>query len=78
MTKMVRTKFPKKKLEPKIKPKVELVGQDNNIYVLVGLCSRALKKAGQFDEAKEMQEKIFKASSYDNALCILMDYCDIF
>lgn len=36
------------------KPKVKLVGQDGNIFNILGIASRALKKAGYTDEAKEM------------------------
>lgn len=59
------------------KPKVRLTGQDGNVFSLIGLCSRALKQAGQADKAKEMSEKCFKAGSYDEALQIMMEYCDV-
>jgi len=29
------------------------------------------------DEAKEMTEKVFSSNSYDEALAIMGDYCDI-
>ena len=58
------------------KPKVKLVGEDGNIFNLMGICSKALKRAGLFEEAKEMKLKICQCGSYDEALCILMDYCD--
>ena len=61
-----------------IKPDVALVGQNGNVFNLAGLCSQALRKVGQNDEAKEMTKKIFKASSYDDALCIMMDYCNVY
>jgi len=59
------------------KPKVRLVGTDGNIFSLLGLCSRALKKAGRLEEAKAMQERVFKAGSYEQALAIMGEYVEI-
>jgi len=47
------------------KPKVKLVGEDGNVFNLIGICSRALKNAGQGDKTKEMQSKILSCGSYD-------------
>lgn len=59
------------------KPFVILIGEDGNIFNLVGLASRALKKASQYDEAKEMQSKVFSSSSYNEALSIIAEYVEI-
>lgn len=60
------------------KPKCKLVGEDGNIYNLMGIASRTLKKNGLEEEAKEMFNKITtEAKSYDEALCIIMDYVDV-
>ena len=59
------------------KPKVKLVGEDGNIFNLLGLCSKALEKIGGYAEAKEMQIKVAMSSSYHEALIILMEYCDV-
>ena len=59
------------------KPKCKLVGE-GNIYNLMGIASRALKKNGLEEEAKEMFNKITtEAKSYNEALCIIMDYVDV-
>lgn len=58
------------------KPKVKLVGQDGNIFNILGIASRALKKAGYADEAKEMQTKVFASDSYQEALAIVLQYVD--
>jgi hypothetical protein len=63
--------------QTKIKPKAKLIGEDGNVFNLIGICSKALKKAGMHDEAKEMTEKVFSSNSYDEALAIMGDYCDI-
>lgn len=59
------------------KPKVQLTGQDGNVFNLIGICSRALKREGQSEKAKEMTDRIFKCKSYDEALQIMMEYCDV-
>lgn len=57
------------------KPQAKLIGQDGNVFNLMGICSQALKKAGQRDKVKEMQERIFKS---DEALSIMSDYCELY
>ena len=59
------------------KPVVQLTGEDGNVFNLVGICSRALKKAGRLEEAKAMQERVFQAGSYGEALAILSEYVEI-
>lgn len=59
------------------KPVVQLIGQGGNVFNLVGICSRALKKAGRLEEARAMQERVFKAGSYAEALSIMGEYVEI-
>lgn len=59
------------------KPSVSLVGQDGNVFNLIGICQRALKKAGQPENAKKLNAEIFACGSYDEALVIMMKYCDV-
>jgi len=61
----------------KKKPRAKLVGENGNVFNLMGICSRALKEAGMNDEAKEMIGKITSSKSYDEALAIMSDYCDV-
>lgn len=60
-----------------MKPKVRLSGTDGNVFALLAQCSRALRKAGQADKSKELQQKVFKAASYDEALRLMMEYCEV-
>ena len=65
-------------MEERIKPEAKLVGEDGNVFNLMAICSKALKDAGQPEVAVEMREKITKtAKSYDEALAIMMDYCEV-
>ena len=56
------------------KPTVKLVGEDGNIFFILGRCTKALKRNEQEKEAKELTEKVFASSSYDEALNICMEY----
>jgi len=58
------------------KPRVKLVGTDGNIFAILGRCKQALKNAGQPDEAEEMAQRVFKTTSYDEALAICLEYVD--
>ena len=59
------------------KPVVQLVGEDGNVFNLIGICSRALKKAGRVEEAKAMQQRVFSCGSYEEALAIMGEYVEI-
>lgn len=59
------------------KPKAKVVGEDGNVFSTLGICSKALKKAGLVEEAKEMRNKVFSSGSYDEALQIMMKYVDM-
>jgi hypothetical protein len=58
------------------KPRCKLVGENGNIFNLMGITSRTLKDAGLEEQAAEMRERIFKSESYDRALQIIMEYVD--
>lgn len=60
------------------KPKCALIGKDGNIFNLMGIASRTLKRNGMQEQSKEMIEKITtNAKSYDEALGIISEYVDI-
>lgn len=59
------------------KPKCALIGEDGNIFNLMGIASRTLKRNGMQAEAKEMCDKITSSGSYDQALAIISDYVEI-
>ncbi|MGI6383222.1 MAG: hypothetical protein ACOXZT_08495 [Tissierellaceae bacterium] len=60
-----------------MKPKCKLVGEDGNIFNLMGIASRTLKEAGMKEEAKEMTDRIFKSKNYIEALAIISEYVEI-
>ena len=59
------------------KPEVTLVGEDGNVFNLIGLCSRALRRAGQQENATKMSKECMSAGSYNEALQIMMKYRDV-
>jgi len=60
----------------KPKPKVQLVGQDGNVFNLLGICTKALKRADQYEEAEEFQKRVMSSDSYNEALAIMLEYVD--
>lgn len=74
----VKSKRRRKNLSRTRKPKCALIGEDGNIFNLMGIASRTLKRNGMQEEAKEMCDKITSgAKNYDEALCIIGEYVDI-
>lgn len=59
------------------KPKCPLIGQDGNIFNLMGIASRTLKRNGMSNESKEMCSRITSSGSYDEALSIIDEYAEI-
>lgn len=59
------------------KPKIKLTGKDSNIFILVGIASKALKSANQKDKSEEMKNRVFASNNYNEALSIIMEYCDV-
>ena len=72
------TEFKKLLNRPK-KPKMQLIGQDGNIFNLVGIAARTLREAGLRDQAKELTHRIFSGEchSYGEALCLIGEYVTI-
>jgi len=58
------------------KPKCKLVGEDENVFAIIGAVKSALKKAGMPDKAQEFQEKAVSSESYDAVLALTFDYVE--
>ena len=54
-----------------------LIGQDGNVFNLIGLAARTLRQHGLTDQAKEMTERAFGSGSYSEALGVIMDYVNV-
>lgn len=61
----------------KKKAKCALIGQDGNIFNLMGIASRTLKHNGMREESEEMVNRITNSHSYYDAIAIIGEYVDI-
>ena len=59
------------------KPDCPLIGQDGNIFNLMGIASRTLKQNGLADQAKEMCDRIRESGDYYKALGVIGEYVNI-
>ena len=59
------------------KPDCPLIGQDGNIFNLMGIASRTLKQNGLADQAKEMCDRSHDSGDYYKALGIIGEYVNI-
>ena len=59
-----------------LRPKMQLIGQDGNIFAIMGRASRLLTDYGQADKAKEMRDRVMSCDSYQKALNIISEYVE--
>lgn len=59
------------------KPVCKLSNEDGNVFNIIGRVSKALKRAGQNDKAKEFVRKAFNSESYDAMLLLATDYVEV-
>ena len=59
------------------KPDCPLIGQNGNIFNLMGIASKTLKQNGMAGQAKEMCGRIHASGGYEEALNILGEYVNI-
>ena len=60
----------------KTRPKMQLVGQDGNIFAIMGRARKLLLANGQEAEAKEMIARVQQAENYYQALHIISKYVE--
>ena len=58
------------------KPKSPIIGANGNIFNILGIASRTLKRNGMPGEASEMYNRVTSSRSYDEALSIIMEYIE--
>ena len=62
---------------PREKPDCQLIGQDGNIFNLVGIAARTLRENGMSEQAREMTDRAYHSGSYSEALNVIGDYVNI-
>jgi hypothetical protein len=62
------------------KPEVELVGRNGNIFNLLGIATKALRREGYRAEAEELKSRVLggEAKSYHEALAIIQEYVEAY
>lgn len=55
---------------------MELIGQDGNIFSILGRASRLLKENGQPEQAREMCSRVCQSDNYYKALNIISEYVE--
>lgn len=59
------------------KPDCPLIGEDGNIFNLLGIAARTLRENGMAEQASEMMKRAAASGSYDEALCVIGEYVNI-
>lgn len=67
--------FIKDQPEP-VKPSMQLLGHDGNIFAIMGTASGLLHRAGMADQSKEMIDRVTSCDDYYKALNIISEYVD--
>ena len=66
------------KVEEAKKPRVKLIGENGNVFNVIGRTYQALVKAGMKKKAEEFKEKAVSSESYDCVLNLAMEYCEVY
>ena len=52
----------------------KIIGADGNVFNLIAICSKALKRNGYYKESEELVKRVTSSQSYDEALSIMCEY----
>lgn len=63
--------------EEQDKPKVKLIGQDGNAFVLLGICQRAARKAKWSEEKWQRVRNEMTSGDYNNLLAKVQEHFDV-
>ena len=58
------------------KPQMQLLGEDGNIFAILGRASRLLNRAGMKAQSEEMFRRVTASKDYNEALNIISEYVD--
>ena len=72
----VKPELQKNQETEKKRPKMELLGRDGNVFVILGAAAGLLIKAGMDQQANEMYERVMQSDSYYKALHIISEYVE--
>lgn len=61
----------------RFRPECVLVGENGNVFNLLAIAKNVLNRNNMRNEAAEMQTRVLKCGSYDEALNIIEEYVDV-
>lgn len=57
---------------------VELIGQNGNIFNLIGICTKAMRRAKvSMEECNHFVDEVTSAKNYNEALAVIMRWVDV-
>lgn len=60
------------------RPKIKLVGQNGNVFNILGICRQASKKANWSElDWKEFQDQALAAGTYDSVLQLVLKHFEV-
>ena len=62
--------------QPQQKPQMQLLGEDGNIFSILGRASKLLNRAGMKAQSEEMFQRVTASKDYNEALNIISEYVD--
>lgn len=60
-----------------MKPIVRLIGNDGNVFGVIGIVTNALQKSGMKQQADEFRDKAFNSDGYDAVLRLVQEYVEV-
>jgi hypothetical protein len=54
-----------------------LIGEDGNVFGIIGRVAGALRNAGLRDKAKEFTDRAMSSASYDDVLVLCSEYVEV-
>ncbi len=58
-----------------MKPKCKLIGQDGNVFYIIGRVSKTLEQNNI--DSSDFKNRVYRAKSYDEALQIVMEHVEV-
>lgn len=52
----------------------KIIGADGNVFNLIAICRKALKRNGYNKEAEELTKRVTSCPTYEDALCVMQEY----
>ena len=60
------------------KPKCKLIGEDGNVFNIIGRVLRELERAKLHEEARAFKRRAWECPSYDAVLCLVSEYVEVY